>query len=57
MYRFENEAYNTKLKECIAEYEVYRKMMLEPVDFSNPQSLIQRLQTRMFVELVAQVAK
>jgi hypothetical protein len=45
MYRFENEAYNTKLKECIAEYEVYRKMMLEPVDFSNPQSLIQRLQT------------
>lgn len=45
MYKFENEAYTKKLNECIAEYEIYRKMMLEPVDFTNPQALIQRLQT------------
>lgn len=43
MYRFEKEIYNTKLQECINEYEEYRKMMLEEVDYSNPHSLIERL--------------
>jgi hypothetical protein len=43
MYRFENEAFNKKLNECMAEYEEYRQMMLQDVDYSNPNALIDRL--------------
>ena len=45
MYKFDEEVYNNKLKECLDEYEIYRKMMLEQVDFSNPQALVKRLET------------
>jgi len=44
MYRFENEAYNKKLQECIKEYEEYRKMFMEETDFMDPQAIIRRLQ-------------
>jgi hypothetical protein len=43
MYKFENETYNKKLQECMTEYEEYRQMMLQEVDYSNPHSLIERL--------------
>lgn len=43
MYQFDKEALNAKLKECIAGYEAYRKMMLEPVDYTNPNALVERL--------------
>lgn len=43
MYKFENEAYNNKLQECAKEYEEYRQMMLQEVDYSNPYALIERL--------------
>lgn len=44
MYKFENEAYNKKLQECIKEYEEYRLMSLEQVDFSDPHAIIKRLE-------------
>lgn len=43
MYKFEQEAYNKKLQECMSEYEEYRQMMLKDVDYSNPHALIERL--------------
>ena len=43
MYKFEQEAYNKKLQECMSEYEEYRQMMLQEVDYSNPHTLIERL--------------
>jgi hypothetical protein len=44
MYRFENDAYNKKLQECINEYELYRKMFIEETDFMIPEMIIRRLQ-------------
>ena len=43
MYKFENEAYNKKLQEGMKEYEEYRQMMVQEVDYTNPQALIDRL--------------
>jgi hypothetical protein len=43
MYKFEKDVYNEKLKECVAGYESYRKMLNEPVDFTDPNALIERL--------------
>lgn len=44
MYDFGNDEMNNKFKVAMREYEQYRMFLNETVDFSNPHTLIERLE-------------